>query len=889
MERRQLTVLFCDMVGSVEIGANLELEDYRELLTDFRNAITTAISAENGYIARHQGDAVLAYFGYPHASESDSQRAVRAGLRIISAVAPLSPRRGHPIQVRVGIATGPVVVGDVLATASSSESEYAAVGSAPNLAARLQGLANPNELLVSSTTYRLTGSRFDSMPARQLDVKGWQNKVDVFQIIGERTAGYSDYWTRDTTPLIGREPELDKLRQCWAKARAGHGQVMYITGQAGLGKSRILRAFAAHVANENCMVVPLQCSAHRNSNALYPIVDWLNREARIGLTDSAKKYRRKLSALLAPYLHSSYPYAGVVAALLEQCCSTVDTLDLTTTTTLNVSSLAEIAALTAKQQPLLLLIEDYHWADPTFSEFVEAIARRIVNQPVCMVITSRSEDIWSDAEPGSGATMSLPPLTRKQSEALVEQTADGIALDRSVIDTICDRSDGIPLFLEEITRVFQEEIANTEETRELSFSVPERLQDSLMARLDKLGPAKYVAQVCAIMGRRFEKRILEYLVDLSESSLLSSLMMLTRSEIITAVGPADSDTFVFTHVLVQETAYQSLLRRVRADIHGRYAEALVTHFPQVAKTNPDLVAHHFAAAHRHNLAIDHWISAGNRAIARSASPEALQCADNGIELIGKLEEKTDRDRLEIRLRVIQGSAKLMSRGQGSDAVERAYSRALVLAKGAGQEAELFPALLGTWRYYIGSARRDSAFETTTRLDELSQSMNSRAHKIIAKMALANTSFHKGDMHNALKYAQSGIGYGAQGHISDEEAQLFLIGQDPLVSLHFCAAFSACLTGTRTSMDEHINNGIVRARELQQPFTLGMALIWIVILNQITDNREGVKPAAEELVDLSQRHNLLWCYGFGLASSGWVAVKEGKVEEGLHTIEEGIET
>ncbi len=899
-ERRQLTVMFCDLVGSVALGETMDLEDYRELLANFRRATVDAVSRHHGYIARHQGDGLLVYFGYPAAHENDAIRSVRAGLQIVAAVKKLNLGNDADLSVRVGIATGLVVVGDVLATTSSTKSEHAAFGATPNLAARLQGQAEPDTVLISATTYNLVANTFQSSAARDLTLKGMSQSVQAYQIYSEletsRSGRFGEIWIEDTASLVGRDNELRHLTDRWHATQGSAGQTTLVSSQPGLGKSRLIRALVAKALESECHIYTFQCSAFHENSTLYPIIDQLSHQARIAFGDSPRARRRKLKTLLKRYLDQSDSKSSAIENLIDQACFTTDTnYQFAQQTEQRLDGLIEILADLTTDKPVLLIIEDIQWADPSTLTLIDQINGRVSQLPVYLVLTHRGTSSLEFSTPEHVQTISLNPLGREDSEAVVTNTAQEVQLDQKTVAKICERSDGIPLYLKEITmgvvQTYKEQERNmptgSNPAHLLLASIPERLQDSLMARLDRLGPAKLVAQLGAVVGRQFEHGIISELLSRSSEQVTELLSQLLLSDLITAQGATPNTVYIFNHALVQEAAYQSLLKPVRSRYHACCAQVLVELFPHVAQTEPERIAHHYSRAKMAVEATDYWAIAARRALSRSAYEESCQSADQGIRLLDDIPDPKARHSFEITLCNTIGHATDMSKGFGRKDARDTFNRALELGKQTSNDAELFLTLLGIWRGTIARSDLNQAQATGEQLLQVARTISSPVPTIVAHMTIANTKFHIGDFNSALVQVERGLAIYHPDQRNQIGAPMFTVGQDPVVSLEYCGALSSWLLGNHTEAQRYNDRGLTLARELNQPYTLSMALVWTNILYLFAEQWDRSIALADELVEISEAYALPWSLGMGLSIRGWIKLKGSMAEPGMEELHKGI--
>ena len=674
-ERRQLTVMFTDLVGSTALSARLDPEEMSEIIRSYQNCCAGEISRFEGHIAKFMGDGVLAYFGWPQAHEDDAERAVRAGLAVVAAVSHLRAPNGEPLMARVGIATGLVVVGELVGDKEARE--RAVVGETPNLAARLQSLAEPNSVVISRSTRRLVGGLFDLADLGTHQVKGFAKSVRAWRAIGESQAEsrFEALHPAALTPLVGREEELALLQRRWAEARDGEGQVVLLSGEPGIGKSRLTRALQQRLDEETYTRIIHFCSPYHVNSALHPIIDHLQRAARLVRHDDDEQKLAKLEELLAQSTENVPEVAPLFAALLsipaagrypplnlapeEQMTRTLDAL------------VAQVEGL-AQRRPVLELIEDVHWIDPTSLEFLERLIERVRSLRVLLVITFRPEFKASWTGHPHVTSLTLNRLSRKSGYAMVEQVTAGKTLPTEVLQQIVAKTDGVPLFVEELTKNILESGLLREERESYvlagplpPLAIPTTLHNSLTARLDRLVPVKEVAQIGAAIGREFSYELLALVSPLRQNQLHEALERLEQSELVFRRGTPPHATFTFKHALVQDAAYDGLLRSKRQQIHAAIARAIAERFPEKAIVQPELLAHHYSGAGLAEQAIGYWLKAGQQAAELSANTEAIGHLTKGLEDLRSVPESHRRDELELELQTAFGMPLIATKGYGA--------------------------------------------------------------------------------------------------------------------------------------------------------------------------------------------------------------------------------
>ena len=636
-ERRQITVMFCDLVDSTALAERLDSEDLREVMAAYQKAAGAVIEHYDGHVAQYLGDGLMVYFGWPQAHEDDAGRAVRAGLELIAAVKDVAATA--PLRVRIGIATGPVVVGET--GAGDASVPKAAVGETPNLAARLQGLAAPNEIVIAPTTRALAGGAFDYDNLGEQVFKGIAKPLRAWRVVSASAAEgrFEARAAGGLTPLVGREIEGALLLDRWAEAKGGDGQVVLLSGEPGIGKSRITQVLRERLASEPLTRLRYQCSPYYTNTAFYPIIDQLERAAGFVRDDAHASRLDKLEAVLAQGTENVAEAAPLFAALLSLPVERYPPLSLSPQRqkekTFEV--LAEQVVGLAQHNPVLMIFEDVHWIDPTTLDVLSTVIDRLQHAAVLLVITYRPEfePPWGDY---SHVTIqALNRLSPEQGARMVGMVTGGKALPEEVLDQIIAKTDGVPLFVEELTKTVLEADLAEGQLRSM-VAIPSTLQDSLMARLDRLESGKEIAQLAACIGREFSYRLIDAVASRDQAGLDDALTRLTDTGLLYRYGHPPDTTYSFKHALVQDTAYQSLLKSRRRPIHSRIVDTLQKQFGEVVKAEPELLAHHYTEAGRIEQAIPYWQQAGERAARHSANVEAIGHFTKALDVLRTLPE-----------------------------------------------------------------------------------------------------------------------------------------------------------------------------------------------------------------------------------------------------------
>jgi class 3 adenylate cyclase len=721
-ERRQLTVLFCDLADSTRFARQLDPEDFRAVVRAYQETCAQVIARFEGHIAQYLGDGLLVYFGYPQAHEDDAQRAVRTGLELLAAMRTLNTRLVQDqrvrLAVRIGIHTGLVVVGEM---GSGGRHEHLAMGETPNVAARLQGLAAPDTVVISAATARLVHGYFACHDLGLQTLKGIDPPVQVSQVVGESPARsrLDVAVASGLTPLVGRETEVTLLLERWAQARDGLGQVVLLSGEAGIGKSRLVRVLTERVVHEGTPCLTLHCSPYHTNSAFYPVIEHIQRLLHWHRDVSPEA---RLTALEQVLQTANLPLVETVPLLTTLLSLPVPEryppLTLSPQRQKQQTQEALVAWLLAEtvQQPLLAVWEDLHWADPSTLELLELLLDQVPTARLLLVLTCRPElrPPWA---PRSYVTpLALTRLTRQQVEEMVLRMTGGKPVPDEVLAQIVAKTDGIPLFVEELVKTILEaglmqEAADRYVLTGLlpPLAIPATLQDALMARLDRLAAVKDVAQLGAVMGREFAYELLRAVAPLDEAPLQQALTRLVEAELLYQRGLPPLATYVFKHALIQDAAYQSLLKSTRQQFHQRIAQVLAEHFPETAETQPELLAHHYTEAGLMAPAIPYWRQAGQRALERSAYVEAVSHLTKGLEVLRTLPDTMDRTQQELDLQTLLGLVLIATKGYAAPDVERVYAQARALCQRMGETLQLFPVLRGSWLFYLNRGElQDSA-------------------------------------------------------------------------------------------------------------------------------------------------------------------------------------
>ena len=876
-ERRQLTVMFCDLVDSTSLAARLDPEDLREVIAEYHRAVAAAVAQFDGFVAKYMGDGVLVYFGYPRAHEDDAERAVRAGLGLIDAVGRLDVRSVE-LQARVGIATGLVVVGDLIGEGSAQEQSV--VGEIPNLAARLQALAGPDAIVIAAGTRRLVGDLFEYRDLGAVKVKGVAAPVPAWQVLRSSAVASRFEALRGSalTPLVGREEEIDLLLRRWTRAKVGDGQIVLITGEPGIGKSRITVELEERLHAEPHLRLRYFCSPYCRDSALYPFIDQLWHAAEFARADPPAAKLAKLEAVLTTAAPLGDDVA-LLADLLSLPASKRHPLpDLSPQRKKERTLEALIRQLEglACRQPVVMIFEDAHWIDPTSRELLDLAVECVRNLPVLLIVTFRPEfqPPWT-GQPRV-TTLTLNRLDRRDRTALVTQIAGVKALADEVVGQIVDRTDGVPLFVEELTK-------SVLESGVTPRGIPTSLHDSLMARLDRLGPMRRVAQIGAAIGREFPYSLLRTVSAVSEDELQSSLARLVTSELVFQRGTPPDALYVFKHALLQDVAHSSLLRGARQQLHARIAEALEAQSPETMENQPELLAQHCAEAGLGDKSIAYWGKAGRRSAARSAMAEAATQFQKGLEQLALLPNNFERQRQELEFCSGLGAVLQAVKGHAAPETGRAYARARGLWEQLGFPSEFLRVPYGQSRYHAVRGELDCALRLDEDLLRLSRQRNDSGGLVLGHYSFGRDLLLVGRFGLSRSHLEQALAfYDPSTHRSLVHQAGFhphVDSQAALGIVLFCLGFpDQALTQSNAAVEE--------ARRQAHSPSLAVSLNMSTLPLWLVGDRVALEARADEMAAVAAEQGFSSWRAIGTIYRGWGMVENGDVMEGISLLQSG---
>jgi class 3 adenylate cyclase/predicted ATPase len=923
-ERRHLTVLFCDLVGSTEIAARLDPEEWREIVASYHRAAAEAISRFGGYVAQYQGDGVMAYFGWPEAHDNNAERAARAGLAILAAISKLNVQSTPKLSARVGIDSGAVVVG------VGAGKKVDVFGDTPNIAARVQAVARPHTVLITADTHRLISGLFVVEDGGAQALKGIERPIQLYRVIqpsGVRGRLEAAAAARGLTPFVGREDELRLLMNRWERTLGGEGQVVLINGEAGVGKSRLVHEFRKRIAGTPHAWAQAAASPFLQNTPFHTIADavralqqsYIDALGWVGYLEAQRRSRRRTSRVNVPQSNGE-PTNGAFEDQLQRLMSALD-IDFDPSliiARLSIAASAEhpgvqfvsgaqrrrlLSALTewvldvAQIMPVVIAIEDLHLTDPSSLELIELVIQQCARVPLILLHTARPEFRVGWHACGHFTQITLDSLNPDDARAMVESVAEQKALPLRTITTVVKRTGGVPLFVEELTRA----VLESGGTEHAGGWIPATLHDSLMARLDRLGAARETLQIGAVLGTEFTYELLQAVSLLDQDDLQRHLLALTQAGLIYERDLPPKPNYQFKHALIRDAAYEALLRSRRKELHLRTAEILERQFPDQVTSEPELLAHHYTEAGLIEQSIHYWHQAGERALQRSANTEAISHFARGLELLKSAPDSHERIQQELTLQMSLGGALTAISGYAAPEAGKAYGRALELCEQGGQTRQTFSILGPLAGFYLIRGDLQKARQLVEQLLSQAQELQSPAGLQSAHYGMGEVLFRLGDLSKALKHLKQAIDL----YKPDMDAyvalpprrtgpQLFAAArrlrllQDPGVACLAIAARTLWCLGYPNQAVKKIQESIALAQDLSHPFSLAFALDSAATVYQHGREVEATQKQAEALIALSQEQGFTLREKSGVTLRGWALAKHGRSEEGIAQIRHGLE-
>jgi len=884
--------MFSDLVDSTELAETLDPEDLRELVQGYFQLCARSIEGLGGHLAQYLGDGVLAYFGYPAAHEHDAGAAVRAGLSIVRGMA-AARNRDTRVAVRVGIHSGLVVADEMR---SRGQPVHLPVGSTVNIAARIQGIAQPDTVVISDATRLLTRGFFEYRELGTPLLKGVSTPIRLYEVVGESRVRSPIEAAMKTglTPFVGREPERNVLFERWEQVVSGTGQMVFVSGDAGIGKSRLLHEFKAHLANQSHQTLDCRCSPRHESSALFPVIDLLRRIWNLERVETAEERFEWLGRAAAQYSAQIPDATPLLAELLSvPLPEGYQPLELTPqgkkqrTLDVLVATLIGVAS----EQPLLLTMEDLHWIDPSTLEFLTLLLERTHAHRMLVVLLFRPSFVppWRGAI--EATEIALSRLTADQSTEVIRTVAGGRDLPPEVVRELCRRADGVPLYLEELTKMVLEsgQLREREGRYELAgplvtLQIPASLQESLMARLDRLSDLKEVLQIAATIGRAFSYDLLCRVAPLDRATLQTKLARLVDERLVQATGTPDHTTYIFKHVLIQEAAYEALLKNKRRIYHRQIAETLKASFPEIVQTQPELLAYHWAGAGLIADAVTYYLLAGRRAIERSADAEAAGHLRKALDLLGGLSAGPERTRHELEICIRLGTALVATKGFTAPEVEQVYVRARELCAEVGETRHLYDALSGIFLFHQARGELQTALDLTQQRLQVAERLKDRALIMQVHENLGTLAFWRGDFKAALPHLKEALSV----YEAEAARELALVyGTESGVVCETYAAQTLWFQGYPDQALERCRRAVQRARALGHANSLGLALAFSAALHNLRREPLPTRRFADETVAFSEEQHLPFWRGFGMIFQGLSIAEQGRAQEGIDLMLAGV--
>lgn len=898
-ERRQITVMFSDLVDSTKLSARMDPEDLRELISTYYRCVADAVRRFGGFVARYSGDGVLVYFGYPEAHEDDAERAVRAGLEVIAAVSAI--KTSPSLQARVGIATGLVVVGDLMGPGEPRESGI--VGETPNLAARLQGIAEPNMVVIAETTRRLIGDLFELRDLGAKDLKGITEPVRVWMAL--RASAFESRFealhpSAGVTGLVGREEETELLMRCWSRTKSGEGQVVLISGEPGIGKSRLTAALLERVAPEPHTRLRYFCSPQHADSAYYPIIGRLERAAGLLRDDTPKQKLDKLNALLTQ-TSTSIEDAALIAEMVSlPNDGRYPALNMTPQQRRQktMEALSAQVEMLSRQNPTLMILEDAHWVDPTSLEAFGRLVDRIRKLRVLLLVTFRPEFDAPWVGRAHVTTLILNRLAEQEAATMIECIVGNSLLPENIRQDIIERSDGIPLFVEEMTKAVLEAGSEMAAERAIAavpstaLAVPASLHASLMARLDRLGgPAVELAQIASAIGREFSHALLSSVARQPEAELTSTLDRLIAAGLLFRRDQPPHATYLFKHALVRDAAYGTLLRESRRTLHARIAETIETEFSEIAENRPELLARHWSEAGSIEKAAGLWGKAGQRSLAQSALAEAAGQLRRALDQLATLADTSLLRREQIRLQVALVNALMHLNGYAAPEPKAAVEQArqfIERAEALGDTPEdpllLFSVFYGAWAANYVAFNGDVTRELAAQFVALAEKQGQTVPIMIGHRLMGTSLLLTGDIAKSREHFDQALAlYDPAKH----RPLATRFGQDVCVSILVYRALAQWILGYPVAALADVDHAIEDAHDSGHAGTLMYAQFHTSLTNVLCAKYAAADTQSNDTVRLADEKGAALWRALATMQKGCILALSGNAAEGIELMTSGI--
>ena len=882
----------CGAIGVAARADGIGLEELLETIGAFQHCASEIVGRHSGFVASRLGNSVLVLFGYPAAHEHDAERAIHAGLELCAAVRTLSPDADVPMRCRVGVATGMVIVGDLVG--AGEVPDHGIVGDTPDLAARLQSSAQPDTVTIEPTTWRLIGNLFDCRDLGALDTNSDTEPIRRWLVLGESVVASRFEALRGSklTPLVGRDEEIDLLLRRWARAKAGDGHIVLVSGEAGLGKSRITAEFEERLHTEPHLCLRYFCSPYHQDSALFPIIDQLGRAAGFARDDRPALKLEKLEVLLARAapLDEDVAFLADLISLPASERHPLPNLSPQRKKERTLEALIRQLKGLAHEKPVVTVWEDAHWLDPTSRELLDLTVERVRSLPVLLIVTFRPELQPPWAGQPQVSMVALNRLDRRDCTTLITQIAGGKTLPDEVVFAIADRTDGVPLFVEELTKsVLERGLLREENDRYVldrplqPLAIPATLHALLLARLDRLVSARGVAQIGAAIGRKFSYALLRAVSRLPEDEMQTAVGQLVASELVFQRGTPPDAVYSFKHALVQDAAHGSLLRKARQQLHAQIASALETHSPEIIESQPELLAQHYAEAGLVERAVAFWGKAGRRSVARSAMAEAAAQFQKGLDQLSLLPDIPERRQKELEFSSALGAALNVAKGSAALETGQAYARARALWEELGSPVEFVEVPCGQSRYHAHRGELDRAQSLAEDLLHLSRRRNDSAGLVVGHYSAGRNLMWVGSFASSRSHLETVLAlYDPNSHHS----LLRQTGIHPQLAAQAALGIVLFCLGFPDQALAQSNKAIAEARRLPHPPTLAMSLGMDALLLSIIGDVVGLEQRVDGLVAIATDQGFPFYRATGAIFRGWVKAKNADVTEGLSLVRSG---